>query len=78
MGTLFPLHNPKRQECSRSEASKGAVVYYRKSLATKEMWYARLSRRVKNMTNSLLFLDVTIGRFQNLEPIISNPLLLLF
>jgi hypothetical protein len=36
--------------CPRSKASKGeAVVGYRESLATKEMGYHRLSRRVNKM-----------------------------
>jgi len=30
------------------------------------------------MTNFILFLDVTTGRFQKHKPIISNPLLLFF
>ncbi|HEA70113.1 MAG TPA: hypothetical protein ENI07_25365 [Desulfobacterales bacterium] len=51
---------------------------YREPLVTKEMRYPQLSRRVKNMTNFILFLDVTTGRFQKLKPIISNPLLLFF
>ena len=51
---------------------------YREPLVTKEMQYPQLSRRVKNMTNFLLFLDVTISRFQKLKPIISEPLLLFF
>ncbi len=68
----------KSRECRSSKASKGeAVVYYRKPLATTEMRYARLSRRVKNMTTLILILDFTIGLFQNTEPVISEPLLLL-
>jgi len=51
---------------------------YREPLVTKEMRYHQLSGRVKNMTNSILFLDVTAGRFQKLKPIISKPLLLFF
>jgi len=51
---------------------------YREPLVTKEMRYPQLSRRVKNMINFILFLDVTTGRFQKLKPIISNPLLLFF
>ena len=46
----------KSRECCRSKASEGeAVVYYRKPLATKDMRYARLSRRVKNMPILLRF-----------------------
>ena len=43
-----------------------AVVYYRKPLATKDMRSARLSRRVKKMINSVLFLDVTIALSGNI------------
>jgi len=51
---------------------------YREPLVTKEMRYHQFSRRVKNTTNFILFLEVTTGRFQKLKPIISNPLLLFF
>jgi len=51
---------------------------YREPLVTKEMRYPQLSLRVKNMTNFILFLDVTAGRFQKLKPIISKLLLLFF
>jgi len=40
----------KSRGCCRSKTSEGAaIVYYRKPLATKDMPYTRLSRRVKNM-----------------------------
>jgi hypothetical protein len=42
-----------------------AVVVYRKSLTTQEMGYPRLSRRVNNMADFLLFMDVTLGGFEN-------------
>ena len=57
--TLLPLSEPQRcksREWRRSETPKGdAVVYYCEPLATKEMGHVRLSRRVKNMANSVLF-----------------------
>ena len=46
----------KSRECRRSKASEGdAVVYYREPLATQDKGYARLSLRVKNIANSVLF-----------------------
>jgi len=38
-----------------------AVIYYRKSLTTRDMRYHRLSQRVNNMAIFTLFLDFTMG-----------------
>jgi hypothetical protein len=46
----------KSSGCRKSKASKGdAVVNYRKPLATKELRYHGLSRRVKNMPYETFF-----------------------
>jgi hypothetical protein len=42
-----------------------AVVVYRKSLTTQEMGYPRLSRRVNNMADFSLFMNVTLCGFVN-------------
>jgi hypothetical protein len=46
----------KSSGCRKSKASKGdAVVNYCKPLATKELWYHGLSRKVKNMPCETFF-----------------------
>ena len=40
----------KSRRCCRSKTSAGAaVVYYRKPAVTRDTWYTRIARRVKNM-----------------------------
>jgi len=48
------------------KGAKGeAVVLYREPLATEEMGYPRLSRRVNKMATFYWFHDTTCGEFQN-------------
>ncbi len=72
------VEDPPLEGCRKSKASQGeAVVGYREPLATQEMRYHRLSHRIKNMTNSVIFLNITYDRLQKSRPNSSNPVLLL-
>jgi hypothetical protein len=56
------LYRCKSSGCRKSKASKGdAVVNYREPLATKELRYHGLSRRVKNLPHETFFPGIHAG-----------------